>query len=139
MIYQRTSFTKVFLVICCLLASTVVFAQTTRYAILPRPAKLEERTGTFTLPNKVVISVEKQDARLRLVAEQLAARLTTATGQRPSVTVSSTPKRPGIHFAMDKTGRLAKEGYTLSVSQTAFLLRPVSQRDSSTACSHCCN
>ncbi|MBO0936379.1 beta-N-acetylhexosaminidase [Fibrella sp. HMF5335] len=122
MIYQRINFSRVFLVICCLLASTGLFAQTARYAIMPRPAKLEERTGTFTLPKKASITIEKGDAGLRLVAGQLADQLAKATGQRPTVTVSSTPKRQGIHFAMDRNGSLAKEGYTLAVSPDRILV-----------------
>ncbi|XAZ81955.1 beta-N-acetylhexosaminidase (plasmid) [Fibrella sp. ES10-3-2-2] len=122
MIYQGTSFSKIFLVICCLLTSTGAFAQTARYAIMPRPAKLEEQFGTFALPKKVSITIEQQDASLRLVAKQLADRLATATGQRPTVTVSQTPKRQGIHFAMDRNGGLAKEAYTLAVRPVGIII-----------------
>ena len=114
--HVKLIFAKALLSVFWLVAATGVFAQTTRYAILPRPAKLEEQAGLFTLPKKASITLEKENTGLRLVAGQLAERLARATGQRPAVTVSSTAKRQGIHFALDGKGMLGKEGYALSVT-----------------------
>lgn len=123
--YIKTKLAKATLCVCCLLASVGVFAQTVRYAILPRPAKLEEKTGTFTLPQKASITLEKEDAGLRLVAGQLADQLAKATGQRPSITTGSVAKRQGIYFATDRKGTLGKEGYTLSVTPDRIIITAV--------------
>jgi hexosaminidase len=104
---------KLVLFCLCLFMVQSVFAQSARYAIIPKPARLDEKSGTFTLPANTVIAVDNQAATP--VADQLARQLTTATGKTPTVSTGKSAKG-AIRFVTAKGPKLGAEGYTLSVT-----------------------
>lgn len=98
-----------------LLSTHLTYAQSATYAIMPKPAKLVEQKGTFALTNGVAIVLEKDNADLRRIATQLADWVGTATGNRPAIRVGKAGSQ-SIYFASDKTGKMGKEGYGLTVT-----------------------
>ena len=68
-----------------LLSTHLLYAQSANYAIMPKPAKLVEQKGAFTLTNATAIVLEKENADLRRVATMVADRMGTATGNRPAI------------------------------------------------------
>ena len=109
------------LIILCsiLILSQMALAQSTSYAILPKPNKLAEKTGTFTLPNTVQISVD--DAAVRPIADMLAGQLAKATGRTPSVTTGKSGKA-AIRFESAKGNKLGAEGYALQVTPKQIVI-----------------
>ncbi|HMS02898.1 MAG TPA: beta-N-acetylhexosaminidase [Gemmatimonadaceae bacterium] len=105
------------------LVSTTLSAQSTdatRYAIIPRPAALEPRTGTFTLTARTVIHARGADTML---AHQLARDLAPATGF--ALRVSTSPVR-GPHITLRRDAALdslGPEGYQLDVTTQRVELR----------------
>ena len=98
-----------------LLSTHLLYAQSANYAIMPKPAKLVEQKGAFTLTNGTAIVLEKDNADLRRVATMVADRMGTATGNRPAIRVGKAGGQ-SIYFAMDKTGKMGKEAYGLTVT-----------------------
>ena len=98
-----------------LLSTSLMYAQSATYAIMPKPTKLVEQKGQFTLTNGVAIVLEKDNADMRRIATQLADRIGTATGNRPAIRVGKAGSQ-SIYFASDKTGKTGKEGYALTVT-----------------------
>ena len=98
-----------------LLSTYLLYAQSANYAIMPKPAKLVEQKGAFTLTNATAIVLEKDNADLRRLATMLADRMGTATGNRPAIRVGKAGGQ-SIYFAMDKTGKMGKEAYGLTVT-----------------------
>ncbi|CCH52029.1 Beta-N-acetylhexosaminidase [Fibrisoma limi BUZ 3] len=111
---------KKLIILCSILVlSRIVLAQSTTYAILPKPNKLAEKTGTFTLPNTVKISVD--DEAVRFIADMLAGQLAKATGRTPSVTTGKSGKA-AIRFESAKGDKLGAEGYALRVTPKQIVI-----------------
>jgi len=94
------------------LLSQVGCAQSSRYAIIPRPTQLQEQAGSFVLPADLTIAIPAGNAALRPIADQLAAQLTTATGRPVRVTVGKAGKN-SIQLEISKKSKLGSEGYIL--------------------------
>ena len=91
-----------------------------RYAIVPRPAVLEARSGDFTLTARTTIHARGADTML---AHQLARDLAPATGF--ALGVSTAPAR-GAHIVLlrDRTlDSLGAEGYVLDVTRERVQIR----------------
>jgi len=107
----------------CALLSAALPAQSpdaSRYAIIPRPAALEPRTGTFTLTARTVLHAQGADTML---AHQLARDLAPATGF--ALRVSTTPVR-GQHITLIRDAALdslGPEGYVLDVTEQRVQIR----------------
>ena len=100
-------------------------AQTNEAAlsVIPRPARMTQASGAFTLaPQTVVVT----DRATRRVGQQLADWLAPATGYRLTV-AGATP--PGgatrvVSMRLDSSlARLGEEGYRLSVRPTGITIR----------------
>lgn len=104
-----------------LLMSQLTQAQSTPYAILPKPARLVEQKGSFKLTGGLVFVLEKENADVRRVAAQLADRLAAATGHRPRITVGKASKQ-SIVFASAKKAKLGEEGYSLAVTPSRITI-----------------
>lgn len=96
------------------LASVQLYAQTSKYAILPKPTRLIEQKGEYTLPTNPIITVASTDAEVRQIAQVLADQLAKSTGYTPTVSTGKASK--GIVFVSAKGAKLGTEGYTLTVS-----------------------
>jgi hexosaminidase len=87
-----------------------------KISIIPKPTKLNELTGSFTLTNQVKIYVT--DTALRKVAQQLVAKLKSADGTLLSI-VNEIPNgiiKNGIIFLKSNDAMLNTEGYRLTVT-----------------------
>ena len=88
-------------------------------SIIPRPAILEMREGSFSLTPRTTIWATARTANL---ARQLEAYLEPATGFDIPVRTSGTPAGNRIVLRIDAAlTRLGDEGYTLDI---AYLARP---------------
>ncbi len=90
-----------------------------KISIIPQPTSLQEKTGSFTLPKSISISlpdVKSETARL------LKQKLSTATGY--SVSLGQSPKAI-ISLQLNKQANtsLGAEGYQLTVSPTGVQAR----------------
>ncbi|QHV99288.1 beta-N-acetylhexosaminidase [Spirosoma endbachense] len=100
----------------CLLVmvlSAQLFAQT-KYAILPKPTRLEEKSGAFTIPARLAIAVPAGNDNVRQIAQLLADQIAKSSGNTPTITTGKASK--GISFVLEKEGSLGAEGYRLTVS-----------------------
>lgn len=101
------------------LLSVQVYAQAT-YAILPKPARLDERSGTYKIPSNVTISVPAGNPEVRQIAQLLADQLTKSSGYIPTVSTGKSGK--GISFVTAKGSALGEEGYKLTVSPKQVII-----------------
>jgi hexosaminidase len=100
----------------CLLAmvlSAQLFAQT-KYAILPKPTRLDEKSGSFTIPSRLAIAVPAGNDNVRQIAQLFADQIAKSSGNTPAITTGKASK--GISFVLEKEGSLGAEGYKLTVS-----------------------
>src|SRR5947209_3976486 len=115
---------KVFFLLCSCLFSWAAFSQAsqTTIAIIPEPVTLVKNAGQFSLPENVVIEAGTQPEIKPLLAF-LKARLATPTGR--NVTVSNAAPTATIRLLLNKTAdnTLGKEGYQLSVTPTAIIIK----------------
>ncbi len=107
-------------VVLLVLSVQALYAQTDRYAIVPKPVRLEERSGSYTLPAKPTISVQSADAEVRRVAQMLADQLANSTGTAPTITMGRAAK--GISLVSASGPKLGAEGYTLTVSPKQIVI-----------------
>ena len=101
------------------MASAVARAQVT--SVVPRPAKLVEHAGSFTITRQTVIHADDASAG---VARQLARSLEPAMGFRLAVQVGAGSHATGIVLRNDtKLKRLGAEGYALDATTKRVLMR----------------
>jgi len=105
-----------------LLATQFAWAQTSRYAILPQPVRLEEQKGSFKLFNSAAIVLDKETPELRALAEMLSEQLTKATGRKFPVVKGKKGAKNAIRFASGKSPKLGAEGYFLKVSPSSIVI-----------------
>ena len=103
-----------------LLTVASLYAQSANYAIVPKPVRLEERSGTYILPAKPTIAVQSTNAEVKRIAQMLADQLTKSTGASPTVTSGKASK--GISFVQASGSKLGAEGYSLRVSPKQIIL-----------------
>jgi hexosaminidase len=87
-----------------------------KISIIPKPTKLSELTGSFTLTNQVKIYVT--DTALRKVAQQLVTKLKSADGTSLNI-INEIPNgiiKNGIIFLKSNDALLNTEGYRLTVT-----------------------
>ncbi len=122
---------KVFLLVTCCFLTAASFAQTLvseteigetenastqpSIAIIPEPVSLMRKTGSFVLPENVVIHALKS-TELKQSISVLTGRIQTATGK--SVSVLNTAAHPTIKLILNtqEDQQLGKEGYKLLVA-----------------------
>ncbi len=95
-----------------LLSVQTLYAQS-KYVIIPKPTRLTEQKGQFTLPANPVISVQGT-AEVRQIAQMLADQFAKSTGYSPKVITAKASS--GISFVTAAGPTLGAEGYTLSVT-----------------------
>lgn len=95
-------------------------------SIIPQPAKMEQLNGSFTINPKTKIVVQRELGESFRVASLLAEKIQMASGFNIEVHTSSDndPGKNVIFFTSDDADpNLGKEGYQLSVSKNAVVLR----------------
>src|SRR6266404_7461042 len=102
----------------------IILVQTTpTLSIVPLPASVVPKTGSFLVTNKSAIEVTTADADAKRVANFLSQAITIPTGYKIPVvnkTTGGSPIRLVLLTAADKT--LGTEGYKLSVTPNAVTL-----------------
>ena len=99
-----------------LLLSVGSYGQSSKPAIIPLPASVTEKTGTYTLKNNFSISVSGKDNDALNVAKQLNTALSNATGYKGSVKENSSAGNIQLVLLSPADPAIANEGYKLSVS-----------------------
>jgi hexosaminidase len=90
-------------------------------AVIPRPVKVVEKAGHFSITPRTVIWT---DAASASIGHDLARYLEPATGYAFTVRTAGTPPAGSIQFHRDRTlKRLGAEGYLLDVSATRVVAR----------------
>lgn len=114
--------------LCVLLLHSSGFGQKkpaqTGVSIIPKPAKIEMRSGYFQLGPKTKIVIETAFDEGMAVGEELAAKLRRVTGLPVEVlkTAGKTLKNAIILRTSDSLARLGNEGYLLSVSKGSVII-----------------
>ncbi|GAB3542537.1 glycoside hydrolase family 20 protein [Spirosoma fluminis] len=89
-----------------------------RYAIIPRPAQLEPRTGEFVLSRTTTIRIPEALPELKAIADTLASQLNRVSGL--GITVQNITKQtlPGnsIQFITSLDTTLGDEGYRIDAT-----------------------
>jgi len=92
-------------------------------AIIPEPVSLIKHTGTFTLPENVIIQADKTP-EAKLVVDYLQMHLSIPTGSFVSVyTTASSPATIKLITNEKENPALGKEGYQLIVSPRLITIR----------------
>jgi hexosaminidase len=116
---MRTRF--FFFVLLCCVAYSGLSQSVNQYAIIPRPAQLEARTGAFVLTRSTVITVPFSQSALKAVADTFASQLNRTSGlgilvrDAGSVAGQSSSDNQ-IQFRTSADATLGKEGYRLDVT-----------------------
>ncbi|MGH7475988.1 MAG: beta-N-acetylhexosaminidase [Longimicrobiales bacterium] len=94
-----------------------------RYALVPWPMTVRERSGAFSITNQTTITLsDPANAALRDVATLLSDYLRAAAGTSvPVAAAAATPGEAGT-IALVLTGEGAAEGYELSVTPSGITL-----------------
>ncbi|HMO62055.1 MAG TPA: family 20 glycosylhydrolase [Ferruginibacter sp.] len=109
---------KLLLVCFCCIAATAV-AQQKKLAIIPEPVLLQQKAGSYTLPQKLVL-VTANGTEARNVAVYLQKKLQTATGRTISVTHKKQAAAISFSLLTKNDASIGKEGYHLSVKPTGI-------------------
>ncbi|OIN59218.1 beta-N-acetylhexosaminidase [Arsenicibacter rosenii] len=109
---KKTFFT---LTLGVLLTTRLALAQTADYAILPKPARLDEQKGEFSVGSNLTLVLEKENADVRKLAESLAAQLKASAGISPKIKTGKGGSN-SIYFDTEQSDKLGAEGYFLKVS-----------------------
>ena len=96
------------------------FSQSSEIALIPEPVSISKGNGSFTLPESIIISVDKNDATKK-VAEQLSKQLTIATGKKVSIEQAGSNKAT-ISMAISANASTSPEGYRLQVTPESITL-----------------
>ncbi|WP_205503755.1 beta-N-acetylhexosaminidase [Rufibacter psychrotolerans] len=92
-----------------------------RYAIIPKPVKLEEREGEFTLNKKTTIYLSSATADLKKATDFLSDLVRNATGN-PLMYTDKAAKKNSIHVSLDSS-ITHQEGYELTVSSKSIQIK----------------
>ena len=96
-------------------------ADSSRYAIIPRPVVLTPRSGTFTLTARTVV---RADPAFAGVARRFARDVASPTGFDLSVVRRATPGSAAAGgIALVRTPALGPEAYTLDVTPTGVVIK----------------
>jgi hexosaminidase len=91
-----------------------------RYAIIPKPVKLEPQKGTFKLNENTRIVLQATDPQLKTASDFLVGLVAHAAGYR--LAYGDKPGKNTISFALDKT-IANEEGYQLVVTPKAVTVK----------------
>ena len=120
------------LLICLLLFSTTVFAQTdNQYDLIPFPARFSGQNGQFSLTASTrIVIAPAADASVRAVAQTLASQLKAATNLTLAVASTSPALAKGAHIfvSLNKKLNLGDEGYKLTVTPGRVLAEAATPR-----------
>src|SRR5687767_9166123 len=96
------------------------FSQSPEIALIPEPVSISKGNGSFTLPESVIIGIDKNEGT-RKVAEQLSKQLMIATGKKVSIEQAGSNKAT-ISMAIAGNASTSAEGYRLQVSSEGITL-----------------
>ena len=114
---------KMIPLLCGLLVTFVSWGQTAQraIAIIPEPVSITQNTGTFTLPQQVVIAAATSEA-VKPVTAFLQERLTKATGAAVSVAEGAANAAIKLTLNQSADATLGKEGYKLAVTPSGITI-----------------
>ena len=89
-------------------------------SIIPQPLSIKRDNGSFRINKSTGIWVSGASGELRMVAEQLAARLNASTGYSIPVSVRSQGGSNAIILALTGDENLGTEGYRLTATEKSI-------------------
>src|SRR5688572_24158181 len=96
------------------------FLQAQEIAIIPEPVSLNKGSGNFTLPESIIINIDKNEGTKK-VAEQLSKQLTIATGKKVAIEQAGSNKAT-ISMAISSNASTSPEGYRLQITPDGITL-----------------
>ncbi len=95
-----------------------------RIPIVPRPLKVEIRTGEFVLDPRIQVILEGEDEMLDELGLYFAEYLNRSTGWKIQAVRGPSSKSPRVQFILDKeVSYLGNEGYILDVNPQTIVIR----------------
>jgi hexosaminidase len=92
-------------------------------SVIPRPARVVEGQGAFTLDRDARIVVAGNDVVAMRIAQHLAGRLQSARGFLPTIDSTTTPADGAIILTLDPSAGLSSdEAYTLDITRDGVQL-----------------
>ena len=131
-ISRHVMFTRIVcLFLLCCMAQSGLSQSVNQYAIIPRPAQLEPRSGGFTLTRNTVITVPFSQTTLKAVVDTFAGQLNRTSGLKMSVRdAGAAPVQRSsddqIRFQTVTDATLGKEGYRLDVTERLITIESAS-------------
>ena len=89
-------------------------------ALIPQPANLSVGSGSFSLPNDIVIVIPNNE-EVKKIADLFSKRM-AVTSKNIRIEQGSSPAANAIFFSLSPTTKLPKEGYILRVTNTGVTL-----------------
>src|SRR6476659_6545835 len=105
-----------------LVINLLVLSQTASINIIPIPASVTAKTGSFQLTDKSVIQLASTDADANRVAHFLADALNTSTGYKIPVSKSGSGGAIKLVLLSSEDKSLGNEGYKLSVTTNEVIV-----------------
>ncbi len=102
-------------------ASTTLAQSATALAIIPEPVSITKGSGTFLLPQNIVIEAASS-SEIKNVTDYLQKRISVATGSKFSVRSSALTATIKLLINRQPNTVLGKEGYQLSVSPKSITI-----------------
>ncbi|WP_420147806.1 family 20 glycosylhydrolase [Spirosoma sp.] len=112
-------FTRFIVLISFLLPVTAAFSQSTdRYQLIPYPAQLEPRSGTFTLSRTTTVMIPFAEPDVKGIVETFVNQINHRSGLALSVRNTAKTAAPGnlIQFQSLRDSTLGDEGYRIDVT-----------------------
>ena len=120
---RKTFFSRI--IFGLIILSVPAYAQNiARTTVIPKPNRIELKSGEFSLSKNTRIILQDGSQELRLIGEQLAARLRIVTGY-PFEIVTSKKKADDAIILMTDEGEdeLGNEGYQLRVTKSSVTIK----------------
>ena len=110
----------VFLFVTCFFVLRAQQSANGEIALIPQPASMSVGSGSFSLPNEIVIIIPNND-EVKKIADLFSKRL-AVTSKNIRIEQGSAPAANSIFFSLSPTGKMPKEGYSLRITTSGITL-----------------
>jgi hexosaminidase len=93
-----------------------------KYAIQPKPIRLDAAEGQFVLAQHLIIAVAGTDPDIRRLAEGFAHQVGKVAGRDTKVFAGNFRVKDGINFVISKDPKLGAEGYFLEITPKRIVI-----------------
>ncbi|MBB3970009.1 beta-N-acetylhexosaminidase [Mucilaginibacter phyllosphaerae] len=114
---------KIYLLVCACLLTTLAYSQAdSKIAIIPQPVQITQHSGTYTLPNVLVVQSGSQDG-MTPILNLIKNKFSTATGK--IIRIKPVAANAALKLVLTKTtdNVIGNEGYYLSAKANGVTIR----------------